>query len=183
MVETGLKTSPTGRGEQDAAQLGSPCSLETASGQGHQREGTALGYMISKITLCSGSQNFGRECFLGSHSPAFQRYRWALAFLINETDSDIRAAGEQDFARIQLGKNPITTKNHQNKTKNQQAFWTLTGAEWVRTSSMFPPPARAGMSQGIISITEEPPRLQSRHGEGQGAMLGSSSRHSHILEP
>lgn len=61
MVETGLKASPTGRGEQDESQLGPLCSLEAASGQGHQRQGTALGYMISKITLGSGSQNFGRE--------------------------------------------------------------------------------------------------------------------------
>lgn len=94
MVETGLEASSTGREEQDIAQLGPPCSLETASGQGHQRKGTALGYMISKITLCSGSQNFGRGCSLGSHSPEFQRYRWALAFLIIQSDPDIRAAGE-----------------------------------------------------------------------------------------
>lgn len=43
---------------------------------------------------------------------------------------------------------------------------------------MVLPPARAEMSQGIISITQ-----QSGHGEGQGAVLGSSSRNSHILEP
>lgn len=48
---------------------------------------------------------------------------------------------------------------------------------------MVLPPARAEMSQGIISITQQLPRLQSGHGEGQGAVLGSSSRNSHILEP
>lgn len=94
MVETGLEASPTGRREWDAAQLGPPYILETAPGQGHQRKGTALGYTISKITLCSGSQNFWRKCFLDSHSHAFQRYRWAPAFLIIQTDPDIRAAGE-----------------------------------------------------------------------------------------
>lgn len=128
--------------------------------------------MISKITLCSDSQNFGRGCSLGSHSTVFQRHRWALAFLIIQTEPDIRAAGEWDFARIQLGKNHITTKKHQNKTKpTRQALWTLIGAEWMRTSSMSPPPARAGMSQGIISITQQLPRLQSRHREGQGVCL------------
>lgn len=49
------------------------------------KEGDSPCYMISKIILCSGSQNFGRECFLGSHSPAFQGYRWALVFLIIQT--------------------------------------------------------------------------------------------------
>lgn len=141
-----------------------------------ERKGTALGCTISKITLCSGSQNFGRGCSLGSHISVFQRHRWALAFLIIQTDPDFRAAGKWDLARIQLGKNHITTttkKNkHQNKTKPiRQAFWTLIGTECMRTSSMFPSPARAGMSQGIISITQQLPRLQSSYGDGQGVCL------------
>lgn len=80
MVETGLEASPTGRGQQDESQLGPPCSLEAASGQGHQRQGTALGYIISKISLCSGSQNFRRGVLPWLSQPCVSKAQMSSGF-------------------------------------------------------------------------------------------------------
>lgn len=160
---------------------GLPAVWKQCLAKGTKDRGQPLATSFPRSACAQAAKISGEGCSLGSHSPVFQRHRWALAFLTTQTDPDIRAAGEWDFARIQLGKNHITKKPHQTKTK-PRTNQTLTGAEWMRTSSMFPPPARAGMSQGIISITQQLPRLQSRHGEGQEAVLGSSSRHSHILQ-
>lgn len=156
MVEPGLKNISHGRGKR-----GPPRSaVWKPSAQGHQRKGTALGCVISRFSLSLYSQisrrGPGGGCSLGpgaQHQPAFQRHRWALAFLTAQCDPDIRAAGKWDFARIEFGKNHFRKKN---KTNN------LLNTHWSRgVSSLFLP------KQGLTQARESS-LLQNWHGRGTG---------------
>lgn len=153
-----------------------------------ERKGTALGCTISKITLCSGSQNFGRGCSLGSHSSVFQRHRWALAFLIIQTDPDFRAAGKWDLARIQLGKNHITTTTKKNQTpkQNQTNKTGLLDTHWNRVYEDIqhvPIPSKGWDEPGNHLYYTAAAQTTEQLRRWTGSLLGSSSRRSHILEP
>lgn len=101
---------------------GLPAVWKQRLAKGIKGRGQPLATSFPRSACAQAAKISGEGCSLGSHSPVFQRHRWALAFLTTQTDPDIRAAGEWDFARIQLGKNHITKKTppNQNKAKNQQ---------------------------------------------------------------
>lgn len=157
MVEPGLKNISHGRGKRERPNLGLPAALsgnhlpKATKGRGQPSAALSLG----SVYLCT-AKSPGGGCSLGpgaQHQPAFQRHRWALAFLTAQCDPDIRAAGKWDFARIEFGKNHFRKKN---KTNN------LLNTHWSRgVSSLFRP------KQGLTQARESS-LLQNWHGRGTG---------------